>query len=523
MRFNARMENLIQRGQESLLQQGLKGLEKESLRMGADGRIAQTAHPKALGSALTHPSITTDYSEALIELITPAFSEAEAALKALKDIHGFVYRHLGDEFLLATSMPVGINGDESIPIAEYGRSNIGQMKHIYRKGLSYRYGRTMQAIAGLHYNFSFNEGLWPALMEIEGHRGTSRDFIDDAYFGVVRNIHRYGWLLIYLFGNSPALSRPFLKGREGLQGRFSEMDADTLYWPNATSLRMSDIGYRNDSQTHLDISFNGIDAYVESLESAIKAIYPPYEAIGVRVNGEYRQLNANILQIENEYYSLIRPKQVAQSGERPTTALRARGVRYIELRAVDLMAFQPEGISLDQMHFLEVFATWCLLTESAPLDRDEKAESGRNALAVACCARGDDFELEFHGEPYRLTVWAGAILKAMLPVAELMDRSTDDKLYQRAVERWIPVARDPQLTPSAEVLRQLRQQKVSFAEWALNLSRSYQTHWRSYPLDDAILARFNAEARDSIIKQQSIEAADTLPFEDFLAAYWKSS
>ena len=297
MSFSTRFDRLVGAGLIPLLRGGLKGLEKESLRLDAEGRIATTMHPSSLGSALTHPHITTDYSEALIELITPAFNEAELSLNALSDIHRFVFGHLGDEVLLATSMPIGIQGDESIPIAHYGTSNIGTMKHVYRQGLAWRYGRTMQAIAGLHFNYSFPEALWPALLALESPEKNLQDGINDAYFGVVRNVHRYGWLLIYLFGNSPALDARFFSGRESLADRFEALDTETYCWPNATSLRMSDIGYKNDTQMGLDISFENLDTYVQSLEAAIHQPHPPYSEIGVKVDGQYRQLNDRILQI----------------------------------------------------------------------------------------------------------------------------------------------------------------------------------------------------------------------------------
>jgi glutamate--cysteine ligase len=147
-----RLRYLIDKQQQHLLCNGLKGVEKESLRISKQGSIATTPHPSLLGSALTHPSITTDYSEALLEFITAPFADIKETLNSLHQIHQFVIENLEDEMLLATSMPCGINGDKSIPIAAYGDSNIGKMKQVYRQGLAHRYGRTMQSIAGIHFN-----------------------------------------------------------------------------------------------------------------------------------------------------------------------------------------------------------------------------------------------------------------------------------------------------------------------------------------------------------------------------------
>ena len=120
-----------------------------------------------------------------------------------------MYDNLDNEHLLASSMPCGINGDESIPIAEYGSSNIGKMKHVYRQGLAHRYGRTMQAIAGVHFNYSVPEKLWPVLHRLEGSTESLEDYKSSAYFDLIRNFQRRGWLILYLFGASPAICKNF--------------------------------------------------------------------------------------------------------------------------------------------------------------------------------------------------------------------------------------------------------------------------------------------------------------------------
>ena len=520
---SARLERLLRAGQQHLLRGGLKGLEKESLRLSLKGQIAQTPHPAALGSTLTHPWITTEYSEALIELITPPFTRVNDTLGFLGDLHAFVYRQLEDEVLLATSMPIGLNGDESIPIARYGHSNIGMMKHIYRRGLAHRYGRTMQSIAGLHFNYSFNEALWPALQDLEQNQQSPAQYIADAYFGVIRNVHRHGWLLIYLFGNSPAISKSFFKGRESLAARFAELDRDTLYRPHATSLRMSDIGYRNDNQTSLVISFNSLEEYVASLERAIQQPYPDYERIGVKVDGEYRQLNANILQIENEYYSAVRPKEVTRSGERPTLALKKRGVRYLELRALDLMSLAPEGITHREIRFLETFVLFCLLTESPPLGEAEIVECNQNSLGIACCGRGKDYKILRHGREISIGQWGNEIFDQLVSIAGILDEAGEDASYVKSIEQFRPCLFDSEETPSAQVLKTLRNNHESFAEFALRLSTEHAADWRNRPLNADKAQALRLEAENSWLKQGEIEAADDLPFDEFLQKYWQQT
>src|SRR5579862_5172085 len=198
--FERRLSALVNSGQPQILQGGRKGVEKESLRVRPDGSLADTPHPRSLGSALTNVHITTDYSESLIELVTPPFTASWELLQYLLDLHQFVYRHLGDELLWATSMPCNITRDEDIPIAQYGGSHIGRMKSVYRNGLGLRYGRMMQAISGVHFNYSFPLPFWEAYAALTGARSHGAPFVSASYFDLLRNYRRHGWLVLYLFG-----------------------------------------------------------------------------------------------------------------------------------------------------------------------------------------------------------------------------------------------------------------------------------------------------------------------------------
>lgn len=502
------------------MRRGLKGIEKESLRITRNGAISQSPHLVALGSALTHSYITTDYSEALLEFITPAFEDCVQTLGFLEKIHRFVYDNLPDELLLASSMPCGIAGEESIPIARYGSSNIGRMKHIYRVGLAYRYGRAMQAIAGVHFNYSVAEDLWPVLKESEGDRRPLKEFIADAYFGLIRNLQRNAWLVLYLFGASPAICKSFLAGREHLSSGFEEFDDHTLYRPYATSLRMSDIGYRSATQGRLTISYNKLDEYVESLKRAIETPCPEYEAIGVTVGEEYRQLNSNLLQIENEYYSPVRPKQIADSGEKPTAALKRRGVRYVEVRSLDLGLFEPIGIGLEKARFMEAFLLNCFLHDSPPTDIDEQAANTANLLATAYDGRDPALKLQRRGRAVGLRDWALQILESMQGVCEVLDGDDAERPFSKALAAQVEAVRFPELTPSARILNEMRQAGESFSSYALRISEQHEQYFRARRLDSEAGEFFRREAMASMERQQAIEAADTLPFDEFLRAYF---
>ncbi|NOQ35301.1 MAG: glutamate--cysteine ligase [Methylococcaceae bacterium] len=520
--ISPRLRYLIDNNQQHLLCNGLKGIEKESLRISKQGAIASTTHPKALGAALTHPSITTDYSEALLEFITEPFADIKQTLASMHQIHQFVYQNLGNEILLAASMPCGINGDKSIPIAEYGSSNIGKMKHIYRKGLWHRYGRTMQAIAGIHFNYSVPKPLWQALKQQHNNPEQSlEDFISENYFKIIRNFQRQGWLILYLFGASPAICKNFFKSRPQLMSQFVEFDKYTLYHPSATSLRMSDIGYKSKNQASLKINYNSLDGYVDTLTAAMNTPYADYENIGVKVDGEYNQLSGNILQIENEFYNTVRPKQIMQSGEKPTLALKRRGVEYIEIRSLDLDLFNPIGIDEDKARFVEAFLLHCLLEDSPLQTEDEQAINNSNQLTVAHAGRQENTVLNKHGEIIPLRKWAGDILEAMQPVCEILDANDANKPYRAALKLKQSLVKDSALTPSAKILQQMREQEIPFGRFGLDASAEHEKYFKSLPpLDDAIVQQFKEMATESYQKQARIEADDNLGFDEFLANYF---
>jgi glutamate--cysteine ligase len=511
---------LIKQNKTELLHGGLKGIEKESLRLNNSmGFIAQTEHPYTLGSALSHPHITTDYSEALIELITSPFADIRDTLKQLQDIHYFVYEHLQDEILLSASMPCGIDGDMSIPIARYGSSNIGRMKHIYRHGLWHRYGRTMQAIAGIHFNYSLPEKLLVTLHSLQNEK-TIEQFTAESYFNLVRNFQRIGWLILYLFGASPAICKNFFKSRPELMAQFDEFDAGTLYHPYATSLRMSDIGYKSNNQANLAIDYNSLDGYVQSLTAAINTPFPEYEKIGVLVNGEYKQLNSNILQIENEFYSIMRPKQVAQSCEKPTLALKRRGVRYVEMRSLDLNIFEPLGINETTARFIEALLLTCFLSDSPPADLSEQKINNSNQLLTAHEGRKPNLVLNKNGTEIRLVDWANAILDDMQCVCELLDKQESKPVYTNALNLQRAVVNNAGLTPSAQLLSLMREQTKPFAKAAFNLSQQHANVLKQSQLTENTRAHFQQLAEQSHQKQKTVEANDTLNFAEFLTRYF---
>lgn len=516
--FERRLAALVNGGQPQILQGGRKGVEKESLRVTPAGNLAQTPHPRRLGSALTNENITTDYSESLIELVTPPFTTSWELLQYLLDLHQFVYRHLDDELLWATSMPGGIGRDADIPIAQFGSSHVGQMKTIYRKGLGLRYGRMMQAISGVHFNYSFPLPFWEAYADVLKSRDRGPNFVSARYFDLLRNYRRFGWIVLYLFGVSPVVCKSFLKGRD-LQ--LADFTSNTAYEPYATSLRMSDVGYRNRNQAGLAVSVNSLEEYVSDLTHAIMTPHPPYEALGVQVDGEYRQLNANILQIENEYYSFIRPKRVARSGERPTKALQRAGVEYVEVRALDVSAFDPVGVNQNKLRFLEAFLALCLLKESPPIGESEQSSLDSNHVTVARRGREPGLILWRDGENVPMGDWARELLDSMVGICEILDRGDTTKPYSQALAIQATKIEDVARTPSARLMEELTTTGESFFDLALRMSATHKAYFLDlYPPNRDRLGEFAREAEESLAKQRQIESSDRGTFEEYLGRYF---
>ncbi|MBV8032015.1 MAG: glutamate--cysteine ligase [Betaproteobacteria bacterium] len=485
----------------AVLAQIRRGIEKESLRVRPDGALSLAPHPVALGSPLTHPHITTDFSESQLELITGVHTAVDACLAELTRIHQFVYKALPEgELLWGSSMPCNLPGDDDIPIGRYGRSNIGRMKTIYRTGLSHRYGRRMQTISGIHYNFSL-----PGL-------------VSEDYFALIRNFRRHSWLPLYLFGASPAVCSTFVAGRTH---ELRELARGTLYLPHATSLRMGRLGYQSDAQAALCVSYNNLDNYAASLDAALTRPFPAYERIGVRKGDEYLQLNTTLLQIENEFYSTVRPKRRTRPGERPLHALRERGVEYVEVRLMDLDPFEAVGIHPQTMRLLDVLLLHCHLGESPPDTLQEIAAIGRNQHLVAARGREPGLSLTRFGKPARLADWAGEILAECEPIAAALDAAQGGgAAHAEAVAHARKLVADASLTPSARVLDAMaRNHQDVYVRFALAQSLLHAGYLRGLAFPEEARRFFENLAAKSLAEQEKIEASDTLDFESYRRKY----
>ncbi len=501
----------------TLLSRLRRGVEKESLRVAQEGSLAETAHPRSLGSPLTHPQITTDFSEAQLEFITDTQELIADCLAELTSIHQVVYRNIDDELLWCGSMPCSLPEDEHIPIGQYGTSNIGRAKAVYRQGLALRYGRRMQTISGIHYNFSLPEAAWPTLKQVDAYNGDMREYRDHAYFALIRNFRRHAWLLLYLYGASPAVCSCFVEGRVH---HLQALERGTYYLPHATSLRMGPLGYQSDAQSSIAVSYNNLQSYAQSLVAALTEPYPPYAAIGIHDGDQYRQLSTSLLQIENEFYGTIRPKRRINTGERPLHALNERGVEYVEVRCMDLNPFSSIGITDETIRFLDVFLLHCLLKDSPDDSMDEIIANARNQHSVAERGRDPDLRLIRGIDNIAVAEWGGEIIGECEGIASALDEANSTSAYRDALDNAARGLRDSSDTLSARMLAEMASSHDnSYFRFILARSQAYREQLLEQPLSDLLAARFARTAQDSLTRQREIEATDSMPFELFRRQY----
>ncbi|QBG37127.1 glutamate--cysteine ligase [Litorilituus sediminis] len=501
-----------------------RGIEREALRILPEGKLSEHGHYSQLGSALTHGQITTDYAENLLEFITPVSQSPEKAIAQLQDIQKYTLENINGELLWPTSMPCFVGDAEQVPLAQYGKSNIGTMKTVYRQGLKNRYGSMMQVIAGIHFNFSFSNEFWQVIKGLHQSKASDTDFISAGYFSMLRNYKRYCWLIPYLFGSSPAICSSFLQGQPA-QLPFKKSASGGLYLEYATSLRMSDLGYTSSEQASLKICYNNLSDYVDSVQKAIGLKSERFADIGVKVAGKYQQLNDNVLQIENELYAPIRPKRVTKSGEKPSVALRERGVEYIEVRALDVNPFVDTGISIEQIRFLDVFLTFCAMLDNEEIDCEtmQLHEDNMNDVVL----RGRDpalllSDVDSNGKIWQKSVkqWGNELFNQLAKVAELLDSAYGSNHYAEAITRELEKINDASKTPSAIIVDAMVEQEQCMSSYSLAQAKDYREQLLARDYQYYSEQFFINEAEKSHQQQAIIEASDILSFDDFLTDYF---
>lgn len=499
-----------------------RGVEREALRITPQGSLSSNPHPEALGSALTHKWITTDFAEQLLEFITPVTHSVPEMLGQLQDIHRFTYRAMGEESLWPMSMPCFIANEDDITLAQYGSSNVGRMKTLYRQGLKHRYGSVMQVISGVHFNFSFPETFWQQLFGDQTQYARQQS-VSEAYFGLIRNYYRFGWMIPYLFGASPALCGSFVK-KTATSLPFEQVGEGTFYLPYATSLRLSDLGYTNNAQKRLKIGFDSLEQYLEGVRAAIGTPSDEFAALGLKDENGYRQLNTNVLQIENELYAPIRPKRVTKSGEKPSEALERAGVEYIEVRSLDVNPFSPVGLDDKQAYFLDLFLTWCVLSDSAPMTDCELECWRDNWRKVVLEGRKPGLQLQIgcQGEQLTQAEWGHRVFADLAKLAVVMDQAYGGDTYQFVCNELVSWFDAPEKTLSARLLDEVIANQ-SISKVGLDIAEKNHTLFASGDYQIFSKAQFDAESAASLARQKDVEQGDAISFEQYLAEYFGDS
>lgn len=455
---------------QELLLDGKWGVEREMQRVTYEGDLALTPHPAAFGDKLKNKEITTDFSESQLELITPPFPEVKEVDDYLKRLYGRAAAEVGDEYLWPLSMPPRLPEEEFIPIAQFDNSKEGQEAYLYRLGLAKRYGKKMQMISGIHFNFSFGEKLLEVLCREFGEGRYLREFTDELYFSVARNFLRYRWLLIYLFGASPFFDDTY---RSVLEEEVEVIrkccpECCKQYGKYAVSLRVSRFGYSNPEVAY-SAYYNSKEEYIRGIRSLLSKESRKFAKPGI-------QLNNRVLQKDSEFYSPIRLKQITGQGESQIDALDQRGVSYAEVRILDIDPFEMTGISLGQMHFLQVFMLYCLFCGNSPIHTEEMKRINQNHHLVALSGRKPGLMLyRTDSGKISLKKWAEDIFVRLHLIAGLLDHSGGTDAYRLSVRREYQKLKDISLLPSARLEEEMNIRKESFLDFGVRKAMEYKT------------------------------------------------
>lgn len=442
------------------LAESLVGIEREALRVDKNGNISQKKHPKNLGNPLTHETITTDYAEAQLEFITPPFTRIHNTLTSLQNIHQEAIKALEEEYLWPMSIPCRLpKNEDDIRIAEYGPSEEGKKREIYRKGLALRYGRQMQTLSGIHYNFSFSDTFWNAYAKENGVED-NREFRNQQYFSLARNFLREYWLLIYLFGSTPLFHESYFCHQKK--------------YPYATSLRVSNCGY-SDRKGNVWISWKDLSTHIDDFREAITTPVKEYGEKGLYDGeGNQHQLSTNLLQIENEYYFPIRVKPAPIEGISLLDNLQKNGISYLEIRSLDINPFSPIGIDEQTARFLKVFLLYCLLTRGHdPLQdftEDDRKDMNHNRQTVSTKGRENEVNLLKNGEEISLHDWGEDIFSELLILGKTMGEK-----YEQVIVEMQKRLTDISLLPSEKITKEMEEKEENILEFGMRKAKEYKS------------------------------------------------
>ncbi|MDA3846984.1 MAG: bifunctional glutamate--cysteine ligase GshA/glutathione synthetase GshB, partial [Vallitaleaceae bacterium] len=429
---------------------GHYGIEKENVRVTDDGLLALSKHPAVFGDKLYNPYFYNDFSESQVELITPVFDNLPDAYHFLSTINDLFMNNIGDELLWPQSAPPILPEEALIPIADFGKSEIGIERRRYREVLAKRYGKKKQMISGIHYNYSFDSDFIDDLYAKSKTEKSFIDFKNSLYLKISRNFIKYAWLPTYLFGASPATDSTYMKCCVEHMAFTSKGDP---YFEYATSIRNGVCGYRNNN--NYIISYDSVNQYIEELQALI---------------------GTGKIQNEKEYYSPIRLK--THSSDNFMRTLKEEGITYIEIRLLDIDPFDYNGISLDTMRFMHLFLLFLLFKEEDCFGEELHQISLDNYEMVAGKGRTPNLEIKKHmNESIKLSTWGSELLielKEMMEAFGFLD--AEDHIF---LNQYINEFLDPSISKSAKILKGVKAD--GYTDWHLNLSRQHLAYSKVKP------------------------------------------
>lgn len=435
------------------LLKGNFGVERETLRIDREGKLALTKHPKVFECKISHPYITTDFSESQIELITPTVNTVEETYSFLNLLYDITALEIKDELLWPQSMPCSIPEDDFIPVADYGDCGNGKGASDYRKKLLKKYGGKKQLISGIHYNFSFNEELIKDLYKILGKEEDYREFRDNIYLKVVRNYLRYRWLLIYLLGGTTIMHESF---GDKCVVNLDKVSKDGFSNDGAVSYRNSECGYKN----HIDL-------------------YPDYGSVKDYVTSINRFIDDKLIDSHKELYTQIRLKAIDNT--KFLESLLNDGINYLEIRSIDINPFSKAGISLEDLNFINIFTIYLLIKEESSYETwQQEAQNNQNIISMYGQM---DVVLNKNGKTISKKDWALEILSEI--------RVMNNELClgkEEVVDNMIEKVLNPKLTYAYKLSEMVK--KEGFLEGHIKLAKEYR--------EDAYKNRFKLEGFEDL-------------------------
>ncbi|BDD12332.1 glutathione biosynthesis bifunctional protein GshAB (plasmid) [Fulvitalea axinellae] len=459
------------------------GLERENVRVDAEGRMAKTPHPQVFGNKNRHPYITTDFSESQVEMVTPKQDSIDEAYDFLRVLNDLFYENVKDEFLWPQSMPPVLPKGSDIPIAKYGEE--GKDKEEYREYLSKMYGSQMQMISGTHFNFSLPDSLLRRLFAEQKTFSEFEAFKEQVYLKMIRNFLRDRWLLLLINGASPVIHETF----EGCCLRITcPVENGVHSCKQSLSMRSSPFGYTN--RKNVIIDYASVDSYNNSVE---------------------RLIQRDFISLEKEIYLPIRLKFREENGKKV--------VSHIEVRILDLDPLSPLGVSKDVLRFTHLFLLYGLMREEqTPFDTFQQLRAHKNQYLASVNGMVPEFLLT---DEFAKTVTIAELSKRIIGRMEstVGFLLASDATYKKAMEKAKLQVENPTERLAYKVREGIHEK--GFVEFHMDLARksrekSLEQAFRFHGKEDMELST-QLLMKEAVLRGVNVEIMDRE--ENFLRLY----